>query len=280
MRAVTLLAYGADTEQTDADGRTPLVKAAMADSWLYVQALILNSKQLLTTDIQRWTALHYAAFHSNYRSLQTLVRGMKDFDLNTLTDYAGNTPFHIARRMGCKEVERILQKEDVLGTKVVYRLLNCLREKGKEEAFSLETFQRITASKLLAADWTDELDAAESYLDTNENGSPDAENDIVVKNPWKRAGENAEPVAVPKSSEKKGLLGKLTDRELRKKNRGGESKVERVKQLTKRSTRHLRHDTDLNLKRVHEAQTHEYSSGSEIDDDHPSPKSPTHRASS
>eukprot|EP00339_Tiarina_fusa_P010378 CAMPEP_0117082632 /NCGR_PEP_ID=MMETSP0472-20121206/58189_1 /TAXON_ID=693140 ORGANISM="Tiarina fusus, Strain LIS" /NCGR_SAMPLE_ID=MMETSP0472 /ASSEMBLY_ACC=CAM_ASM_000603 /LENGTH=246 /DNA_ID=CAMNT_0004810949 /DNA_START=193 /DNA_END=930 /DNA_ORIENTATION=+ len=105
MRAVTLLFYGADTEQTDEFGLTPLMQASIADNWLYVQALVLHGKNIIAVDSQRWTALHHAAYQNNYRSLQVLTRGLKDFDLTTLTDYAMDTPMGIAARTSVQALQ-------------------------------------------------------------------------------------------------------------------------------------------------------------------------------
>ena len=117
MRAVTLLAYGADTEQTDDFGLTPLMHASINDNWLYVQALVLHGKNILETDHQKWTALHHATYQNNYRSLQVLTRGLKDFDLSTLIDYASDSPMEIATRFDFKESQFILNKESLLGSK-------------------------------------------------------------------------------------------------------------------------------------------------------------------
>jgi len=158
MRAVTLLFYGADTEQIDCFGLTPLMQACIADNWLYAQALVLHGKNILATDLQKWTALHHATYHNSYRSLQVLTRGLKDFDLTTLTDYANDTPMNIASRFDFKEATIILNKESLLSFKVTKRLLDLMENENK---FSLKSFEEITSIELLTEDVKEDSESEE-----------------------------------------------------------------------------------------------------------------------
>ena len=97
----TLLAHGADANQKNAWGQSPLFFAARA-AWVHseeVTALLLGHQADVTiADERGFTALHAAAAHDNYRAIRFLLAAYADAAAVT---HQHNTPLDVALEQHC-----------------------------------------------------------------------------------------------------------------------------------------------------------------------------------
>jgi ankyrin repeat protein len=93
-RMADLLRDGADTEERDRYGWTPLMTAVSKDNVESARLLLDNGANLQATSNDGMSALHHAAMYGKLEAVRLLV-GL-GADVNTYDTYGGSTPLHLA----------------------------------------------------------------------------------------------------------------------------------------------------------------------------------------
>ena len=190
-----------DITIVDDSGKTLLMHAALADNWLFVEALALHGADLFSADNKQWTAFHYAAEQNHYRSLQVLIRfGAKERDLNLLNE-DGESPMDVALKQGSGESVLLLNSESYMGDTML-KMLSSLKIEGD---ITTDDYQTITAF--------DNMDSAESEgskiilsasgpsVPISQHSTSLTASDPTIKTMWVRGSENLkdEPKRGPRS---------------------------------------------------------------------------------
>lgn len=112
MHLMKHLGPNAPIDELDANGCTPLMYAAMADSHLAVEMLLNFSARREQTDPEGRTATHYAAFFGKHKALKFLIESASDWNPR---DVYGRTPLHwVFANKNIKALEVLLQHAEVV----------------------------------------------------------------------------------------------------------------------------------------------------------------------
>lgn len=90
----SLLSDGADVEEHNSHGWTPLMAAALAGQVDCVRALLDGGAKLHTVNREGKSALHYAAMRGGPEAVRLLIR--LGADVNAADTFGGYTPLHLA----------------------------------------------------------------------------------------------------------------------------------------------------------------------------------------
>lgn len=100
-----LLAAGADVNETDTQGRTPLYVASSAGDLELVQALLAAGADAAAATQDGFNPLHTAARHGHHNVMQLLLAAGANFNAAANDD---SSPLHTAARYGHHKVVRLL----------------------------------------------------------------------------------------------------------------------------------------------------------------------------
>lgn len=108
VRLEALLAAGADINQRDKTGQTPLITAALAGRSRVTASLLDHGADVMARTDKGMTALHAAAFSGDLASIELLIG--KGAAVNDQANFAGITPLHAAANENRLEVIEALMK--------------------------------------------------------------------------------------------------------------------------------------------------------------------------
>lgn len=94
VRIETLLAAGANINQRDKTGQTPLITAALEGRSGVTATLLDHGADVMARTEKGMTALHAAAFSGDIKSIELLIA--KGAAINDQANFAGITPLHAA----------------------------------------------------------------------------------------------------------------------------------------------------------------------------------------
>jgi hypothetical protein len=107
----SLMARGADINEKDSTGMTPLSRAAMGGAYETALILIEEGADITAVDHQGWTALHYLGLCGKGRDAANLAEKLIGMGLDVGTQCAsGHTAFFYAKWQSRVEMMEVLKK--------------------------------------------------------------------------------------------------------------------------------------------------------------------------